>query len=275
MNRMKSFICKIYGRGGKVDGAFADKISRSDYNNVQLVFNGVPVPPIMMRDKVRRSAVLAEDFIIEGQQVFNEIRSFLKKNKASWHSKSSVYEFGVGCGRLARFFLEEELAYFSGSDVDKSLISFCKNHLAPLDKRFSFFENPYFPPSPIKAESFDIIYSISVFTHMEKETQQAWFEEMSRLLKPGGYFLLSIIENKNTAVEEDVVVRERIDIEYRRDWFGVDGAPDTYFSTANSLNYVINSLKNEFSFVDYREKAVRGRQGLILFQKKLDEFGDK
>ena len=51
MKSNEKFYCKIYGRGGQIDGAFADKISRSDYNNVHVVFNGFQYLLFALRDK--------------------------------------------------------------------------------------------------------------------------------------------------------------------------------------------------------------------------------
>jgi SAM-dependent methyltransferase len=41
----------------------------------------------------------------------------------------------------------------------------------------------------VKSESFDVIYCISVFTHLSEPLHYQWVEEILRLLKPGGLFI--------------------------------------------------------------------------------------
>jgi ubiquinone/menaquinone biosynthesis C-methylase UbiE len=38
---------------------------------------------------------------------------------------------------------------------------------------------------------FDLVYLISIFTHLEIETQKFWINELSRVLKPGGFLLFT------------------------------------------------------------------------------------
>ena len=42
------------------------------------------------------------------------------------------------------------------------------------------------PPLDLEAESFDLIYSVSVLTHLDQAQEHAWLDEWHRLLKPGG-----------------------------------------------------------------------------------------
>ena len=248
-------------------GAFSEKIASEAHNNVVLMYEGVAVPPIIMRDKVRRSAVLAEDFILEGRQAFLAIQDILAQNSVQLSHDTRLFEFGVGCGRIARHFLSSDIGSFQGSDVDDQLTSWCSDVLSKKDARFSFFKNEYLPTLAVEESTIDILYSISVFTHMEEEAQNTWLREMSRPIKSGGHLLISIIENSEDELPTGIRVRERIDDEYKREWFGIGDAPDIYFSTANTSRYVTDTLRDNFQFVGEHSKAIRGRQSLLLFKK--------
>ena len=45
------------------------------------------------------------------------------------------------------------------------------------------------PPVDIEAQHFDLIYSVSVLTHLTQEQERAWLDEWHRLLKVGGYLI--------------------------------------------------------------------------------------
>lgn len=72
-----------------------------------------------------------------------------------------------------------------GADYNPQTISWCQSHWSNIN----FIQNDLAPPIPAKDEFFDVIYCISVFTHLSKERHQQWMNEIHRLLKPGGLFI--------------------------------------------------------------------------------------
>jgi SAM-dependent methyltransferase len=101
-----------------------------------------------------------------------------------------VLDFGCGAGRVLRHFAPEaNAAEFIGCDVDEAAIEWASKHLTPP---FSFLRNAGLPPLPEPDESFDLIYAISVFTHLT-DSWAAWLLELRRLLEPEGLLVLSFI----------------------------------------------------------------------------------
>src|ERR1043165_8053538 len=47
-------------------------------------------------------------------------------------------------------------------------------------------------PLPYKDQMFDLIYSLSVFTHLSENHASQWLSEMNRVLKPGGILIITI-----------------------------------------------------------------------------------
>jgi SAM-dependent methyltransferase len=47
------------------------------------------------------------------------------------------------------------------------------------------------PPLAFESESFDLVYALSVFTHLTAELQLAWRDELRRVLRPGGFLLVT------------------------------------------------------------------------------------
>jgi len=54
-----------------------------------------------------------------------------------------------------------------------------------------FSQNRLRPPLPFEDESFDCIYALSVFTHLREDTQFEWLTELRRVLRLGGYLIVS------------------------------------------------------------------------------------
>jgi SAM-dependent methyltransferase len=101
-----------------------------------------------------------------------------------------VLDFGCGAGRVIRHFAAEaRRAEFVGCDIDGPAIEWATEH---LDPPFSFLRTAEIPPLRERGESFDLIYAISVFTHLT-DSWAAWLLELRRLLKSGGLLVLSFI----------------------------------------------------------------------------------
>jgi SAM-dependent methyltransferase len=63
---------------------------------------------------------------------------------------------------------------------------------ANLVPPFQVFRNDAVPPLPFADNSLDLIYSMSVFTHLA-DTWSAWLLELHRVLKPGGVLLVTLL----------------------------------------------------------------------------------
>jgi len=250
------------------------RVDDPQYNAIILrTDDGLPVPPIEMRDKVRKSAILAEDFLLEGKEAYQSINLILAENGVRVGADSAVYDFGVGCGRLARYFLTQPLGTFYGSDVDTSLVGWCATHLnGPSIGTTRFFTNGYLPPIDLPSESIDFLYAISVITHMNEEAQLQWLEELPRVVKPGGHILLSYLDVSRKAPgrhnASGIYVTERIDREFKRHWLGENGAPTVYYDTHNSADYLASRLRKSCEFVAQVDRAIRNHQNVVLMRKR-------
>ena len=77
---------------------------------------------------------------------------------------------------------------FTGCDVDAEAVAWCSANL----EGGPFFVNSPEPPLPCEPEQFDLVYAISVFTHLDEPAQQDWLAELRRVLKPGGIALVTL-----------------------------------------------------------------------------------
>jgi cyclopropane fatty-acyl-phospholipid synthase-like methyltransferase len=121
---------------------------------------------------------------------------------------SDLLDVGCGCGRLARFLMDEPIASYEGIDRHKGMIAWCNEVLAPRDPRLRFhhidvksvyvawdacdglIDAEHFT-FPYPAAAFDSILLASVFTHMPLNEVRHYLRELRRVLRPSGRILLS------------------------------------------------------------------------------------
>ncbi|MGH6842653.1 MAG: class I SAM-dependent methyltransferase [Methylocella sp.] len=96
----------------------------------------------------------------------------------------SILDLGCGCGRILAGWegrLSSETSLF-GCDINPMLVEFCKANISHAE----VILNSYYPPLPYCDGKFDLIYAISVYTHLELPAMLQWTGEILRILQPGG-----------------------------------------------------------------------------------------
>lgn len=147
-----------------------------------------------------------EPFLRGGFTDFMRIRQLAKHLSGKDFSKMhSILDWGTGCGRVARHFSTVKNVQFSGADIDGDNIDWCAANL-----RFGRFDKlPLFPPTPYKNNEFDLVYGISVFTHLREEAQDAWLQELLRITRPGGIVMVTC--HGNTTLTYAGLNKEQLD----------------------------------------------------------------
>ena len=130
------------------------------------------------------------------------LTGFFKKYKKI--ENINILDWGCGPGRVIRHlpaFTGNSCNYY-GTDYNKRYIKWCKENI----KGVNFSANQLQPPLEYQTDFFDIIYGISIFTHLSEEMHYAWFKELIRILKPGGIVLLTL---QGTAFIEKLTGNEK------------------------------------------------------------------
>jgi SAM-dependent methyltransferase len=119
---------------------------------------------------------------------------------------SDVLEIGCGCGRTAHALAGWlEPGRYTGVDVERVALAACERsaalgalgfHFAHMDVANREYNPGGATPAaryrfPWPDASFDVVFLISVFTHMLADDVTRYVEEICRLLRPGGRCLLS------------------------------------------------------------------------------------
>ena len=110
-------------------------------------------------------------------------------------SGKRVLDFGCGAGRTLRHFLPEAVrdGEFWGSDIDVPSIGWLRANLAPP---LHPIVNGADPPLALDGGSLDLVWALSVFTHLT-DSSLPWLAELHRVLKPGGLLIATYMGRYN------------------------------------------------------------------------------
>ncbi len=161
------------------------------------------LPPYSIR--VRSNGVTRQFGGKNFHQFGNQLAEHLK-NYTHLNNQSKVLEIGCGCGRTA-FALADILdeGNFVGMDIEKIALESCQKNALFNRKNFRFdyldVQNDEYNPAgtcradsykfPYNANEFDVIFLVSVFTHMLTDDVKNYIAEISRMLKPGGVCMIT------------------------------------------------------------------------------------
>lgn len=142
-----------------------------------------PNPPEHLLQRVSGSLSQA-DFLNSFEHLRYAIKTYLTEAGLDFSRFSDILDFGCGVGRFA-FAFESEFRNGQrlwGCDVFEECARWCRDHIDFAEIRHTNLE----PPLPYRDEQFDLVYALSVFTHLRLDLQFRWVWELHRLLRPGG-----------------------------------------------------------------------------------------
>jgi len=104
-----------------------------------------------------------------------------------------ILDWGCGPGRLIRHLplIIGNVCEYWGTDYSKRSIDWCAHNLSGI----KFNNNSLEARLPYNNNFFDIIYGISVFTHLSEKLHFDWYSELFRILKPGGIMFFTTSGN--------------------------------------------------------------------------------
>ncbi len=101
----------------------------------------------------------------------------------------TLLDWGCGPARVLRHFpkLLEQTSEIHGTDYNSDTITWCRENIEGA----TFSINQLAPPTSYPNEYFDLVYGISIFTHLSEAKHQNWFDELMRISKKGSVLLLT------------------------------------------------------------------------------------
>jgi SAM-dependent methyltransferase len=198
---------------------------------------------------------------------------------ADMASIGSALDFGCSSARVVRVLAA---AYpeieWHGCDPNARAIAWARESLPGVD----FFVNGDVPPLPLADASLDLVFAVSIWSHFEPTLGLRWFEEMHRLIHPGGHLVCTThgftsigfsATKELRTLEHSQEIGESL---YRQGWwygreFGEEGDwgvinPD--WGTAYlSPEWVLTQLCPEWSVREFGPGRNQGNQDVYVLQR--------
>jgi len=101
---------------------------------------------------------------------------------------SRILDFGCSSGRVVRTLQpwRPDLEYFA-CDPNGPAIEWARANLRSIE----FSANAEVPPLTFRDSFFGLVYAISIWSHFSQRAALAWFDEMHRILEPGGLLVIT------------------------------------------------------------------------------------
>ena len=225
----------------------------------------VHLPPARLRYRTHGAPDI-DSFLSVGKKCSQDIEAALMKIGKNLGSFQHILDFGCGCGRTLIWFANHsKSSRFYGTDIDANAISWCCNNL-----NFANFNiNKSLPPLQYPSEMFDLIYAISVFTHLNEDYQFHWLSELKRIAKPKAILLLTVHGRHcwMNFPHEDVAKIEKdgfilITTNAMKGIF-----PKWYQLAYHTKEYVFDRFTKYFDILDYIPRGLNNHQDMITLQK--------
>ena len=159
---------------------------------------GAPIPPLGLANRVCSLAGW-DDPVEAYDRLGAEARAaLLDLLPEDWSFDGGrVLDFGCGAGRTLRHFLNEaQRAELWGVDIDAPSIAWLEEKLSPP---LHVMRNGADPPLGLEHGTFDLIWALSVFTHLT-DNSLPWLVELHRLLKPDGLLVATYMGRWNADI---------------------------------------------------------------------------
>lgn len=181
---------RLLHRGLEITGLIAPLHRRAERrlaeDTLQLFEDGRPMPPPELQVLVS-GAANGGWFSERGR---HDAGRFMRLARAhGLNDPLDVLDWGCGCGRIARWLAPEVIAAggtFTGSDLNPTLVQWCAANLSGR-----YLTNRLKPPFDLPDDCVDLVYALSVLTHLTEPVTKAWLAEVARVLRPGGLALLT------------------------------------------------------------------------------------
>ena len=222
------------------------------------------LPPAALRRRVSLTSSRRE-YDATGELLARDLLRAFDANRRPDEEYWRWLDFGCGSGRIARHVARApSVGRLSGVDVDAKAVAWLASVFPAGDFRVIDAE----PPAPLPGSSFDVVYAVSVFSHFDERSTDAWLQEIARLLRDGGLFIASTLSPKLTWTRPDLSEEDHRRLQRDGFLFAPGSGPfneNGAFSSRERLESRWGRLLAPRSF---EEHGLAGYQDLSVWEKR-------
>lgn len=205
--------------------------------------NGLPIPDRFLITMVA-GTIDWRYFLTAGEAALSTFAGLVDKHGGDFRGAGRVLDFGCGCGRLTRHAGAMTDAEVFGVDYNGRLVGWCAENLPG-----HFAKNNLTPPLAFPDGHFDVIWLLSVFTHLRIATQNDWLDEFYRVMAPGAFCLVTFHDEDHpnmgmTDISRDDLIRDGTALYNDR----AEGS--NYVSTFQTRDYARRQFARRFKVCD-------------------------
>ena len=199
------------------------------------------------------------DYLSDGWRTLSELMVLLEAVDQPLLKTTSMLEFASGHGRFTRHLAKVLPGRVTCSDVLTDAVDFAREHFGVKG-----FYSDMRPERVSFPERYDLVFVLSLFTHLPVEGWRPWLQALAGAVKPGGLLLLSF-HNEPAAAEFGVEFDETgIFFQADSESSALEGAQ--YGTTLTTRSVVEREVENalEMPILFYQERAFWVGQDAVI-----------
>lgn len=185
------------------------------------------------------------EYLSDGWRTLSELMVLLEAVNQPLLQTGSVMEFAAGFGRFTRHLVKALPGRVACTEVMPGSVNFLREQFG-----VESFESSHNPAQINLPGQYELVFVLSMFTHLPTPMWTPWLLTLKRLVKPGGLLIFSV-HNENVATEAGVI-------------FDADGTHFIADSESSSLD--VNTYGTTYTtrkFVEDNVRNVLGSEPLL------------
>lgn len=222
------------------------------------------LPPMDLRKRVNGFRDI-HSFLAIGRVCADDVIRAVTSAGRDPASFRSVLDFGCGCGRTIMW-MPERLpnAKLTGTDCDGEAIAWCRHHLPESMGRFDL--NEALPPLEYAGGSFDLVYVVSLFSHFDRASEEAWLGELARVTASGGLVIATVHGEYCWRDQGEELVRQVRETGFGYVFSDPKGSP-AFQTSYHSESHVREHFGGHFTVLDYIPRGLNRHQDVVVLEK--------
>ncbi len=197
---------------------------------------------------------------------------FLKKEQKYIVRDKTILDLGCGTGRNANY-LAEKGNKVIGIEISKTALSLAQSRAHDLDIDVDYRLGDIGEPYTIDDSSMDIILDITSSNSLDEKGRAAYLQEVSRILKKGGYFFVrALCKDGNKNVKN--LLKDSPGVEYDTYIMREIGLTERVFSREDFIEmyskyFKILSLEKKTSYTTVNDRIYKRNYWIVYMKKEI------